>query len=137
MLATALKTLETEPGPIADIIGDRVDLAELTEDPVFPRVVNVPVTDTPDGVTHGGEDNVYMSRWQVDAYAQDFDTAERLARAVWQKLVVSNGRPVGDLTISSCRRVALRFFHETALDKWRFLIEFEFRYNYHSMPNTL
>lgn len=136
MLATALKTLETEPGPIADIIVDRVDLVQLTENPDFPRVVNVPITDLPDGVAHDGETNSYMARWQVDAYAQDHATAEQLARAIWEKFVGLNRRPVGDLIITSCRRANLRIFHETSLDKWRFLIEFEFRYSYHNMPNT-
>lgn len=134
MLATALKTLETQPGPIADIISDRVDVAELSEDATYPRVVNVQVSDLPDGVAHTGEVNVYMARWQVDCYAQDFDTCERLARALWETFVPLQRYPVSDVIITSCRRVSQRFFHERPLNKWRFLTEFEFRYSYDNQP---
>lgn len=136
MLATALKTLETQPGPIADIIGSNVDLAELTENPVFPRVVNLQVSDIPDGVAHDGEVNVYLARWQVDAYAQDYDTVERLSRAIWETFVPLRRQPFASLVITSCRRISSRFFHETSLDKWRFILEFEFRYSFHNKPGT-
>lgn len=136
MLATALKTLEAQPGPIADIISDRVDLAQLTEDAIFPRVVNVQVVDIPDGIAHTGEVNVYTARWQIDCYAQDFDTAERLARAIWETFVPLQRYPVADVVITSCRRMSQRLFHETALDKWRFMTEFEFRYSYFNIPGT-
>lgn len=131
MLAVALATLEKSDGAVSDIIGDRVDLSQLTEQPTFPRLVNVLVSDAPDGISHSGETNVYLSRWQIDAYAQDYDTAEALARALYRLFVPLQRHPVADVIITSCRRTSLRMFYESSIDKWRFLVEFEFRYSFY------
>ncbi len=133
-LARPLFILETTTDMISDLISDRAYLAKLTEKPTYPCLVNVLISDIPDGLSHEGETNVYLARWQVDAYAQAFDDADDLAKKVTRLFVPLNKHSVADTVITSCRRITTNFFHESALDKWRFVLEFEFRYSFINMP---
>jgi len=130
MLAEALYSAETSTIEIAAIIDDRAYLQRLAEQAEFPCVVNVPVSDIPDGVTHSGEDNVYVARWQVDVYAQAYEDAKDLARKIEKLFVPMRRQPIAEFVITSCRRINTQLWKESALDKWRFMIEFEFRYSY-------
>ena len=133
-LATAIFSLQTNDGIVSGIIGDRAYLAKLPESPTYPCTRHFLVSDVPEGISHSGEVNVYRARWQIDAYSQEYDDGDFLVAALLRLFVPLNKRQSADVIITSCKRRARREFHESALDKWRFILEFEFLYSQINMP---
>lgn len=85
----ALRTYLLADATLADLVAQRIYAVPAPQNATEPYVVIQRISKNPLS-NLSGSDNVVVDRWQIDAYALTIDSAEAIAKAIFDRLQLKN-----------------------------------------------